>query len=190
MTVGSGKDSDLFKRTNLCTLRRGKDGHGVGIFVSISKLSFVFWFRVYMRADRLIRSNVIPEIGIRYFLTSPSHFRRARTSPLFPTSRPGCPSTPMSSQHLRSTHLVLSPFILSTVLSSSRYVSTPYSSYCRDTQTASSRVLLVTRSTFALAMVRLWELSTPHLHLKSKRPMPRSRSRSMLLTRTNTLLPK
>jgi len=32
ITVGSSKDSDLFKRTNLCTLRRGKDGHGVGIF--------------------------------------------------------------------------------------------------------------------------------------------------------------
>lgn len=42
VTVGSRKDSDLFKRTNLCTLRRGKDGHGVGIFVSISKLLFIF----------------------------------------------------------------------------------------------------------------------------------------------------
>jgi hypothetical protein len=30
--VGSSKDSDLFKKTNLCTLSRGKDGHGVGIF--------------------------------------------------------------------------------------------------------------------------------------------------------------
>jgi hypothetical protein len=143
-----------------------------------------------MRADRLIRSNVIPEIGIRYFSTSPSHFRRARTSPLFPTSRPGCPSTPMSSQHLRSMHSVSSPFILSTVLSSSRYVSTPYSSYCCDTQTVSFRVLLVTRSTFTPVMVRSWELSTPHLHLTSRRPIPRSGSRSMLLTRTITLLPK
>jgi hypothetical protein len=129
VTVGSRKDSELFKRTKLCTLRRGKDGHGVGIFVSISKLLLHSGFRVYMRADRLIRSNVIPEIGIRYFSTSPSHFRRARTSPLFLTSRPGCPSTPMSSQHLRSMRLVPSPFILSTVLSSSRYVSTPYSWY-------------------------------------------------------------
>jgi len=32
VTVGSSKESDLFKKTNLCTLRRGKDGHGVGIF--------------------------------------------------------------------------------------------------------------------------------------------------------------
>ncbi|KAN0111748.1 hypothetical protein V8E52_008128 [Russula decolorans] len=32
VTVGSRKDSGLFQRTNLCTLRRGKDGHGVGIF--------------------------------------------------------------------------------------------------------------------------------------------------------------
>jgi hypothetical protein len=154
------------------------------------KSSFVFWFRVHTRANRLIRSNVIPKIGIRCFSTSPSHFRRARTSPLSLTSRPGCPSTPMSSQHLRNMHSVSFPFILSTALSSSRYVSTLYSSYCFDTQTASSRVLLVTRSTFALVMVRSWELSTPHLHLKSKRPIPRSGSRSMLLTRTVTFLPK
>lgn len=131
VTVGSRKDSELFEKTKLCTLRRGKDGHGVGIFVSISKLlPLCSGFRVYMRANRLIRSNVIPEIGIRCFSTSPSHFRRARTSPLFLASRPGCPSTPTSSQHLRSMHLVPSPFILSTVLSSSRYVSTPYSWYC------------------------------------------------------------
>jgi hypothetical protein len=44
VTVGSSKDSDLFKRTNLCTLRRGQDGHGVGIFVSISKAPLYFGF--------------------------------------------------------------------------------------------------------------------------------------------------
>jgi hypothetical protein len=32
VTVGSSKDSRLFKKTDLCTLRRGQDGHGVGIF--------------------------------------------------------------------------------------------------------------------------------------------------------------
>ncbi|KAI0284577.1 hypothetical protein BGY98DRAFT_947614 [Russula aff. rugulosa BPL654] len=32
VTVGSSKDSDLLKKMELCTLRRGKDGHGVGIF--------------------------------------------------------------------------------------------------------------------------------------------------------------
>jgi hypothetical protein len=143
-----------------------------------------------MRANRPNRSDVMPKIKIHYFSTSPSHFRRARTSPLFPASRPGCPSTSMTSEHLRSTDLVSSPFILSTVLSSSGYVLTHYSSYCCDAQTAPSRVLLVTRSTFALVMVRSWAPSTRHLHLKSKRPIPRSGSRSMLLTRTVTLLPK
>jgi hypothetical protein len=45
VTAGSSKDSDLFKRTNLCTLRRGKDGHGVGIFVSVFLATFLYlWF--------------------------------------------------------------------------------------------------------------------------------------------------
>ncbi|KAF8480218.1 hypothetical protein DFH94DRAFT_692559 [Russula ochroleuca] len=32
ITVGSRSSSDLLERTKLCTLRRGHDGHGVGIF--------------------------------------------------------------------------------------------------------------------------------------------------------------
>ena len=191
VTVDSGKDNDLFKRTQLCTLRRGKDGHGVGLFVRIlSKIVCVLVFVFTMRANRFIRSNLIPKIMIRCFSTSPSHFRRARRSPLFLISRPGYPCLAMTSEYLRSMHLVPSLFTLSTVLSSSGYGSNPYSSYCCGTQTAFSRVLLVTRSTFGLVMVRSSALSTPHLHLKSKRRMPRSGSQLMLTTRTIRLLLK
>ena len=34
IAVGSRRSSDLLEKTKLCTLRRGHDGHGVGIFVS------------------------------------------------------------------------------------------------------------------------------------------------------------
>lgn len=125
VTVDSGKDNDLFKRTQLCTLRRGKDGHGVGLFVRIiSEIICVLVFVFTMRANRLIRSNIIPKIMIRYFSTSPFHFRRARTSSLSPILRPGCPCSAMTSEYLRSMHLVPYLFTLSTVPSSSRYGST------------------------------------------------------------------
>lgn len=134
VSVGSSGNSDLFKRTKLCTLRRGEDGHGVGIFVSRPAeriLCCVFCFVFTCGPDRLIcpNINIIPEIEIieiRCFSTSRSPFPRARTSPLFPASRPTCPSSVISSKHLKRMPLVPFVFILLTVPSSSRYSPTPF----------------------------------------------------------------
>jgi hypothetical protein len=43
--VGFHENSDAFKKTRLCTLRRGNDGHGVGVFVSGSRSPFPSCFR-------------------------------------------------------------------------------------------------------------------------------------------------
>jgi hypothetical protein len=47
--VGHHEDSDLLQRSNVCTLRRGENGHGVGIFVSSLQIrvsglcEFMYW---------------------------------------------------------------------------------------------------------------------------------------------------
>ena len=47
--VGYHDIGDIFERSSLCTLRRGDDGHGVGIFVS-SLLSHRYLSLVGLRA--------------------------------------------------------------------------------------------------------------------------------------------